>query len=426
ANGKVGDPPGLFSSVFGVALPDWFSWGPMPTTIVLVLHYFPIAFLLLYASLSTIRSDLPAAANLVGAGHARILAAIIGPIALPAAMTAFILCFAGAVSNFSAPAILGSPVRYYTIATRLYGLLQSGQTERGYALALLLLVISLALIPLFLRFAHVRADSLAQSQAPQSYRVAFGRHTRRSIFLAILCLLLIITGGPMLALFGASLSDAPGLAGERATLHYWIGASTPERAEGLAGILRNPEVFRAAFYTFAFAGVVAVLVAALGFLAAYVEAGSNSRIFGVLMGYLTTAPLFMPPIILSAACLALFGGPLGPIPPLYGTFMILVIAGLASQLPYGARASRAALTAVPRNLDSAARIAGAGVVSRIVFVMAPSCWRSIVAGMLLAFVRIIRSLDLVIFIYTPAIPLLSVLAFRYTLEGFMPFSYAIS
>ena len=45
-----------------------------------------------------------------------------------------------------------------------------------------------------------------------------------------------------------------------------------------------------------------------------------------------------------------------------------------------------------------------------------------VAGAVLVFVKIVRDLSLVVLLYTPATPLLSVVAFRYASEGFVQFA----
>ena len=51
---------------------------------------------------------------------------------LPSIVAGISLTFAGAVSNFAAPALLGLPVGMHTLSTRLYGMISTGQVERGY------------------------------------------------------------------------------------------------------------------------------------------------------------------------------------------------------------------------------------------------------------------------------------------------------
>ena len=64
----------------------------------------------------------------------------------PAIVAGGSLAFAGAVSNFAVPALLGLPVRMQTLATRLYGMIEIGETARGYVIAILLIAVSAAFL----------------------------------------------------------------------------------------------------------------------------------------------------------------------------------------------------------------------------------------------------------------------------------------
>jgi iron(III) transport system permease protein len=110
----------------GLDVPDWLAWGMIPTLIVLTLHHFSLAFTIIAPALATVNSDLVEAAQIAGAGGRRILLGIVLPVATPALVAAGSLCFAGAVSNFATPALLGLPVWMQTLATRLYGMIEVG------------------------------------------------------------------------------------------------------------------------------------------------------------------------------------------------------------------------------------------------------------------------------------------------------------
>lgn len=109
---------------------------------MLSLHYFSLAFTIIAAALATVNSDLVEAAQIAGASRRRTLFGIVLPVTMPALVAAGSLTFAGAVSNFAAPALLGLPVRMQTLATRMYGMIEVGQVERGYVIGVLLVVVS--------------------------------------------------------------------------------------------------------------------------------------------------------------------------------------------------------------------------------------------------------------------------------------------
>jgi iron(III) transport system permease protein len=119
-NDLVGGDVGWLQGL-GLPVPDWLAWGMVPTLVVLILHYFSLAFTIIAAALATVNADLVEAAQIAGAKGRKILLGIILPVTAPALVAAGSLCFAGAVSNFAAPALLGLQVRMQTLSTRFSG-----------------------------------------------------------------------------------------------------------------------------------------------------------------------------------------------------------------------------------------------------------------------------------------------------------------
>lgn len=81
---------------------------------------------------------------------------------------------------------------------------------------------------------------------------------------------------------------------------------------------------------------------------------------------------------------------------------------------------------VSGDLDESARLTGAGALRRLAAITMPLAARGLANGALIVFVKIIRDLSLVVLLFTPAMPLLSVLAYRYASEGFPQFANAIT
>ncbi|MGB4907145.1 MAG: ABC transporter permease subunit, partial [Tabrizicola sp.] len=140
-NSRMGGSVGYFEAN-GLIIPDWLAWGLVPTLIVLVAHYYSLAYTIIAAALSSVGADLVESAQMAGARRGRIFFGIVLPVVTPALVSAASLTFAGAVSNFAAPALLGLPVRMQTISTRLFGMIEIGSVERGFVLALLLIAVS--------------------------------------------------------------------------------------------------------------------------------------------------------------------------------------------------------------------------------------------------------------------------------------------
>jgi iron(III) transport system permease protein len=170
-NERVGGTLGWLESA-GINVPDWLAWGLTPTTLVLVMHYSSLVFMLVAAALASVNADMVEAAQMTGASRARVLLGIIGPVVLPAIVSSSSLVFAGAVSNFAAPALLGLPVNTHTLSTRLFGMISTGSEERGYVLALILILISALVLWWSMRaITGRRSYAYRQRRAYQAVRI---------------------------------------------------------------------------------------------------------------------------------------------------------------------------------------------------------------------------------------------------------------
>lgn len=424
-NDRVGGQIGLLQEL-GLAVPDWLAWGFVPTLLVLIAHYYALTFLLIAAALASINADLVEAGSMSGAGRWRVLTGITLPVVLPSIVAGISLTFAGAVSNFAAPALLGLPVGMHTLSTRLYGMISTGQVERGYVLALLLILVAAAALWFSNRIVHGR----------RSYATITGKGGRRRrfalqggrwpLFAVAVIVILLTTVAPGLALLLSSLAKQTGALTSGFTLHYWIGASDPAFAQGQAGILRNPQFLSAAGTTLLLGAAVAFAATLLGLAVAYVVTRRPATLLGGAISQLAFLPVLIPGIAFGAAYIALFGSPLGPLPALYGTFTLLVLAGTVYTLPFAVQSGRAAMTQVAGDLEDSARMTGAGFGRRLMAIFVPLTLRGLVAGAVLVFVKMVRDLSLVVLLVTPTTPILSVVAYRYASEGFLQFANAIT
>ena len=424
-NERVGGTIGLFAEL-GLSVPDWLAWGFVPIVLVLITHYFALSYMLISAGLASVGADMIEAAELTGAKRARILRDVTLPVVMPSILAGGLLAFAEGVGNFATPALLGLPVRFHTLSTRLYGMISTGQVERGYVLSILLIVIAAALLFAGNRYVSGRRSyATITGKGSRTRRFALGRW-RWPLFGAALTICLFTTVLPGIALLFSSLSLKKGSVLSGLTLHYWLGASDPAVAQGQAGVLRNPQVLSALGTTIALGLAVALVAVLLGLLLGYATSRLKGGWLADVIGQLAYLPILIPGIALGAAYIALFGQPVGPLPALYGTFALLVIAGAAYNLPFSSQAGAAAMSQVSGELEEAARITGARFTRRLHDIFVPLTAPGLIAGGVLVFVKMVRDLSLVVLLYTPATPLLSVTAFRYANEGFLQFANAIT
>jgi iron(III) transport system permease protein len=209
------------------------------------------------------------------------------------------------------------------------------------------------------------------------------------------------------------------------TLHYWIGESDPRLAEGEMGILRNGAILGGAWNSLKLSVVVAAVGGLLGILVGYAVVAGRRGWLARLLEQQAFLPYLIPSIAFGALYLSIFSTSLGPLPALYGTFLILVLACVAKTLPFSARAGVSAMLQVGGELEEAATVAGASWLRRFCRIVLPLSLRGSLAGFLLIFVTTMRELSLIILLITPETRTLTTMTFRYTEQGYAQFADAI-
>jgi len=424
-NERLGGQAGYFASN-GFNIPDWLAWGIVPTLIVLIAHYYSLAYTMIAASLSSVSGDLIESAEMAGARRGRILFGIVLPIVTPALISGGMLAFAGAVSNFAAPALLGAPVRMQTLSTRIFGMVQTGNIERGYVLALLLMLAAAALLYFNDRLVSGRrAFVTVTGKGARTKRFPLGRW-RWPLFGLATALGVVTTIIPVIVLIASSMAPRAGSLFSDWTLHFWIGPGGTAMAEGQAGIFRNPVLIDAIWTTIRLGLTVAGTSMLVGLLIAYTIVRYKASPFSRALSQLAFVPLFIPSIAMAAAYIAMYGTSLGPIPALYGTFTLIVLAATANLMPYAVQSGRAVLSQISADIEESAKMTGAGPLRRMAQIVFPLAMRGIMAGGILVFIKIVRDLSLVVLLFSATTPLLSMLAFNYAGLGFMQFANAIT
>ncbi|MFB9070130.1 ABC transporter permease [Citricoccus parietis] len=425
-NDLVGGSTGILWNL-GFQVPDWLAWGPVPVALTLTAHYFSLSFMLIAAALASVNGDLMEAAEMTGASKLRVAQDIALPVVAPALVSGALLAFAEGVSNFVTPALLGLPVRFHTLSTRLYGSITTGDTPRGYVLSIVLIVVAAMIMYTSTRVTGGRRSFATITGKGGRQRGialgAWGWPVGALSWLVVACTTIL----PGIVLVLSSLARRTGDFTAGLTLHYWIGGSDPSIAQGQRGVLNNPQILQATANTVLLGVCVALGAGLLGLLISYVVTRRRHPRWMIgSLNVLSFVPFLIPGIALGAAFIAQFGAPIGPIPSLYGTFTILVIAGIAATIPFAVRSGTAAMSQVSTDIEESAVMAGAGMVRRLRSVIAPLTARGLFTGGVLVFVQMVRDLSLVVLLATPAMPVLAVLTYQYSSENFTQLANAVT
>jgi len=401
-NRLSGGTPGLFEFLVGHSPPNWLSYGPVPIIICSALHYYTFFFLFVSAALMSIDSNLEEAGDLMGASRWRVLRKITFPLVMPAILSGFIMTFSKVMGTFGGPNILGTPVRYYVVATMIRGSLGVGDKADAFVLAIVLILFAITTISLNQRVVGTR----------KSYETIGGRgfvaqvsklgSMKHALMIAVIIFQILVIALPLgLLLLSTVMLRDGNYSLSNLSLQHWIGARNTIYNHGEPGVLLNPKIWKTAWNSIRLSLWTAFFTALLGILIGYAIVKGRGTRLSKLVEQLAFIPYVIPGIAFGAVYIAMVIKPLGPLPALYGTFALLVIVSVAKHIPYSSRSGVSAMMQVGRELEEAGQIAGANVWQRFRRLIFPLTSAGFVAGFLLTFITTMRELSLIILLVTP-------------------------
>jgi iron(III) transport system permease protein len=413
-----GGAPGIFEFVFGQPPPTWVSYGPVPIIICSGLHYYTFFFLFVSAALMSIDSNLEEAGDLMGANRSRILRKITFPLVLPAILSGFIMTFTKVMGTFGGPNLLGMPVKYYVVATMVRGSLAAGEKGDAFVLSITLILFAIITILINQRLVGTR----------RSYETIGGRgfvaqlsklgNKKQLIRAGVITFQILVIAIPIgLLLYDTFMLIDGNYSLSNFTLQHWIGQRGTVYNHGEPGVLRNPIIYAAAWNSIRLSLWTAFATAFFGIILGYAIVKGRGTRLASLVEQLAFIPYVIPGIAFGAVYIAMFARKLGPIPPLYGTFALLVIVSVAKHIPFSSRSGVSSMMQVGHELEEAGIIAGASVWQRFKRIIFPLTTSGFMSGFLLTFITTMRELSLIILLVTPATQLLASQTMQYTENG---------
>lgn len=423
-NRTSGGSPGWLESM-GFSPPDWLAYGQLPVTIVLALHYTPFVILLFGNALRRLDSQLEDSARILGARRSVVTRKIVLPLMLPSLLSATTLIFAKCLGDFGVTYILGLPVNYDVLATSLFRTITARQSGAAAVLAgaiilvgLISVLVDMRLVKEARRFVTVggkgsmdRRSDLRRWRLPATMFAGAVFAVSAFIPLAVLALTTVMR-------------QPANFSWSNFTLDYWIGTNL-ETVALRQGILITPEFWAATWNTIWMVGLAALGAGVLGQLVGYVVARSQIRPVAGILRFLTFMPYLVPGIAFAVAFLSAFAVARGPVPSLYGTGIILIIALLADQMPFASRAGISSMMQLGADPEEAAQIAGAGWFKRMFKIVLPIQKSSLASGVLLPFISGIKGLSLVVLLAVPGTDLLTTYSIRLVDYGLTHASNAV-
>jgi iron(III) transport system permease protein len=417
-NRLSGGTSGVFEFLVGQSPPNWLSYGPVPIIICSALHYYTFFFLFVSAALMSIDSNLEEAGELMGASRWRILRKITFPLVLPAILSGVIMTFSKVMGTFGGPNILGTPVKYYVVATMIRGSMGVGDKADAFVLAIVLILFAITTIALNQRLVGTRKSyETIGGRGFVAHVSKLGRMKHVIVTIVIIFQIMVIVVPLGLLLYSTFMLRDGNYSLSNLTLQHWIGARNTIFNHGEPGVLRNPKIYATAWNSIRLSLFTAFFTAVLGIILGYAIVKGRGTRLSKLVEQLAFIPYVIPGIAFGAVYIAMFAKKLGPLPALYGTFALLVIVSVAKHLPYSSRSGVSAMMQVGRELEEAGQVAGANVLQRFIRIIFPLTSSGFISGFLLTFITTMRELSLIILLVTPATQLLASQTMFYTENG---------
>jgi len=416
-NRRLGGLPG-FAESLGFTPPDWLAYGALPIIICEAFHLFPFAFLLFGNALRSMDAQLEESARILGAPPSVVVRRVVLPLMLPSLLSALILIFTRVLGSFGTPYILGSGVKYTLLPTALYSSFKAGSPAVSAVIAAVMILIGIGV---------VAVDSLLLKEYRRFVTIGARGSIRRltglggarlPVFALVLLVFALTTLLPVGTLLLSTVMRWPGVfKPDNFTLVYWVGRNVPAMP-GQQGLLLNDEIWSAAWNSLRTAGAAALLCGFAGLFVGYaVVRLPHSRVSHYLR-QVSFLPYVVPSIAFAAACISLFAVRRGPIPSLYGTMLLVVIAMSVKYLPYASRSGISAMMQLGNEPEEAARICGASWTRRLRRIVIPLQKGGLMTGILLPFITGMKEQSLVIMLATPGTELLTTQVLRYIDYGY--------
>ncbi|MFA5551376.1 MAG: iron ABC transporter permease [Trueperaceae bacterium] len=361
----------------------------------------PVAYLVIAAAMRSFDTALEEASWISGGTSRRTMWKIILPMLQPALLAALMLVVIRALGAFAIPSVLGMPARIDVLTTYVYRIVTTGfLPDYGRAAAVGISVLLTAVVLVFIYRYYTRAAERFVTIGGRGYRPQRVKLGAWRVPLGLLTLLVgaVLVVVPVLVLAYVSFIPYMMAPGPRAfsmfTLTHWQ-------------TVLGDRLTVSSFYNSVFLALVGATVGIiLSTLASYIIVRVRNVGSAVLEVFAFTSFAF-PGLVLAIGFMWAFvrtGA--------YGTIWALLIAYVATYLPFGIRPLTSTFIQIGKDLEEASFISGAGFMRTLRRIVTPLAMPGIISGWTLMAVMFIRELDLSVILARPGTEVLSVLMYR--------------
>lgn len=369
-------------------------------------YTFPYVFTLVANGLDRVPSDLEDASAILGGRGMLTLRRVTLPLVLPAILAGSLIAILQALTMFGSPAILALPAGFHVITTKIWSLFQyPPKPGLASAAAIPLLIFTILLLQGKSWILGRKGYTVLGGKSGEPRITRLGSWKWVAIAFAVLVLSLTVIL-PYAALLKTALTRnvSEALTLSTLTLHNFNFVFFEFSATRMA-----------MWNTFFLGFLTATISTVIALITAYLVSRNSTRGSSVL-GFLATAPVAIPGIVLGVGVFLAYSHPQFR---LYGTLWILLIAFLTIEMPAGYQQMSSAFQGIHTELEEASRILGATRLKTLRLITAPLLRTSVVATWCFVFIGTIRELSATILLTTANTKLVSVIIYDLNESGDM-------
>ncbi len=384
---------GLFASVLGVRMPEWWCTGMFPSAVVLALHYAPFAYILIGGIFRNMDSNLEEAATILNTPRWKTFLRVTLPLVKPAILSTILLVFSSAMGSYPIPHYL----KLSTLSTK-YVEMNVQRTGEASILAVIMMLFGIIILVVNQRTTSGRKNfTTVTGKSGQSsvVNLGFGKYILSGLYI----ITTLFTGILPIVLFAVETflpnpGDysflTAGISGHMTT-KWWATAEnvTENGMYGQKGMLFNETIWSAFGGTLLVAVLCALVAGTIGTLVGYCVSKNRRSKWAAYVNNMAFLPYLMPALAVGVA-FAKFGSSIG----IYNTFLLLVLAGTIKYIPFASRSALNSMMQLSGEIEEAAIIQDIPWWKRMTRIIIPIQKSSIISGYLLPFMTCLRELTL--------------------------------
>jgi iron(III) transport system permease protein len=373
---------------------------------IMALYFVPYAYLTVASSLRSIDPAMEEASYLNGAGVLRTTLRVTLPVIRPALLSAFFFIFVLSAGTFAIPAVLDRSAQVRFLAVDVFQASATYPIDYGRSAAIGTLLFWVSIVGIAGYRIASRAAKRFVTVTARGYRIRLVR-LRAWRAPAVALVIAYVAFAIVLPYFALIYSAFTRFNSDSLF-------SAPWSLTNAVAVSQSPEVVDSMRNTLLVGVISPTLCVSLGVLIAY--AVRRLRVRGArVLDAMAMFPIAVPGIVFGTGVFWTY-----ILTPAYGTIWVLVLAFIASYLPFAYRLSETALLQIDRALEEASSLCGASHSRTAARITLPLIRPALLSAWVMVFIFSVREISAAILLTSSDNVVLSVLSYNYLDYGDVP------